>query len=58
MSKETKTKSCTNSPLEKIHWLIHDASYAITQGNPDEAKKLLAEADQMCHEEIGKESKQ
>lgn len=50
--------SCSNrqeTPVEKVHWLIHDASFAISQGNLDQAKSSLAIADQMTHDIISTE---
>jgi hypothetical protein len=43
---------CSNveSPMEKIHWMIHEASYQISLGNMEEAKNILANADQFAHD--------
>lgn len=37
--------------LSDIHWLIHDACFALSEGRQDEAKKMLAKADQLSHDE-------
>jgi hypothetical protein len=38
------------SVVEKLHWMIHEASYEISQGNLEAAKKILADADQLSHD--------
>lgn len=37
--------------LDEIHWLIHDACFALSQGQQDEAKALLLKADILSHDE-------
>jgi len=36
--------------LNKIHWLIHDASFALSMGDIPQAQSLLAEADRLSHD--------
>lgn len=38
------------TPMNKIHWMIHEACYAISHGNTDEAQKILAKADKLSHD--------
>lgn len=42
--------------LEKIHAMIHDASFALANGNTEEVRRLHREIDVMTHDEIAKES--
>lgn len=39
--------------MSEVHWLIHEASFAISEGRIDEAKELLAKADQLSHDDQG-----
>lgn len=39
----------SQSDIEKLHWMIHEACYAISQGKTEEAHKILVEADQLSH---------
>lgn len=43
------------SALSSVHGMIHDAAYALSQGNHEEVKRLHREMDLLTHEEIGKE---
>jgi hypothetical protein len=45
------TLSPAKKLLSDIHWLIHDACVAMSEGNQDEAEALLARADQLAHDE-------
>lgn len=42
--------SSIETPITKIHWLIHDACFAIKEGKTEEAQKLLSQADAISHD--------
>ncbi|HLI93149.1 MAG TPA: hypothetical protein VKU83_06055 [Puia sp.] len=44
------------SPMGKVHWMIHDACYELSIGNLDKAKAILADADKFTHDAIDKET--
>ena len=53
----TRPSSCRpQSPMEKLHSMIHNASYLMEQGDIDGAKDQLRKADILTHDEIEKES--
>lgn len=44
------------SSNEKLHWMIHDISYEVEQGNLNKAKELLLEADLFTHDLVSAEN--
>jgi len=38
------------TPMAKIHRMIHEASFAISEGDIEKGKKILAEADLYSHD--------
>lgn len=52
---ESQCKKGPETIMERVHWLIHDACFAISNGNMPGARDILTTADQLTHEGVAQE---